>query len=233
VALGLGLFKLQFVLPFALIFVFRRKGRFLLGFGASSMMLGVLSLLAVGWSGIVAYVRFLLAIGSNPQNESYGSAVDMPTIHGLVYAILGHVVSRGILNILVVGLSVALLGFVAWCWKHRHAEQNFAWMFAAAIAAVLITGSHMFTHDFSPLILAMFLSAAALSRCQSASPLPRHAIILSLILFWTFPIYFVFVTWHCMFLMCPILLLFIWGALTFARVSEIPAAPKMEPVATT
>lgn len=229
VALGLGLFKLQFVLPFAFIFLLRKKWRFLFGFALSSILLGILSLFAVGWSGIVAYVRFLLAIGGNPQNESYGSAVDMPTIHGMVYAILGHVISRNAVNLVVVVLSVQLLGFVALRWKHIHAPTSSDLMFAAAIAAALVSGSHMFTHDFSPLILAMFLSAAGLLRSRSGSSLVRYAIILNLISFWAFPIYFLFVAWHCMFLMCPILLLFIWAALTLARMSEIPAAPEMEP----
>ena len=218
VVLGLGLFKLQFVLPFAFIFLLRKKWRFLVGFAMSATFLGMLSLFAVGLSGITAYVRFLLAIGSNPQNESYGSAVDMPTIHGLVYALLGHVVSRGMLNAIVMLLSLALLGIVAWQWQRGCEHKAFTWMFAAGVGAALVTGSHMFTHDFSPLILAMLLVAGDQPQI-AAPPVARYAIILSLVAFWAVPIYFLFVAWHTMFLMCPILLLFIWGALAFARSS--------------
>src|SRR5262249_31015653 len=159
---------------------------------------------AVGWSGIAAYVKFLLAISSNPQNESYGSAVDMPTIHGLVYAVLGHVVSRGMLNSLVILLSLALLGIVAWQWQRARDGHSFAWTFAAGVGSALVTGSHMFTHDFSPLILVMFLAAGGLSKPQTAVQLARYAIILGLVVFWAFPICFLFVAWHTMFLMCPI-----------------------------
>jgi hypothetical protein len=182
----------------------------------SATFLGLLSQLAVGWRGIAAYLRFLLAIGRNPQNESYGSAVDMPTLHGLVYAALGRVSSGGMLNVLVVVLSLALLGTLAWQWQRANDRQSFAWMFAAGVGAALVTGSHMFTHDFSPLILAMFLATAGLSMPQPVTP-ARYATILSLVAFWSFPIYFLFVAWHTMFLMCPIFLLFIWGTLTLAR----------------
>ena len=98
------------------------------------------------------YLRLLLAIGSNPQNESFGSAVDMPTIHGLVYATLGQRISHVELNVMVMSLSILLLGVVAWRWTRLHSRASFDLMFAAALAASLVAGSHMFTHDFSPLI---------------------------------------------------------------------------------
>ncbi len=223
-ALGFGLFKLQFVLPFALIFLLRKKWRFLFGFGTTSILLALLSLIAVGWHGVCDYFRFLSAIGSNPQNESFGSAVDMPTLHGLIYAVLGHKIPHQALNILVVSLSVLLLGVVAWRWKSLRSFDSLDLMFAAAFAASLVTGSHMFTHDFSPLILAMFLAAASFSSGASkALVAPQLALIVSLVLFWAFPIYFVFVAWHCLFLMCPILLLFIWAASKAASSVELPA----------
>ena len=167
------------------------------------------------------YLRFLLAIGSNPQNESFGSAVDMPTIHGLVYATLGQRISHVELNVMVLSLSILLLGVVAWRWTRPHSRASFELMFAAALAASLVAGSHMFTHDFSPLILAMFLAAAGFSgSAGKALVWPRFAMAISLVLFWAFPIYFVFVAWHCLFLMCPVLLLFTWAALWTAHSIE-------------
>jgi hypothetical protein len=37
-----------------------------------------------------------------------------------------------------------------------------------------------------------------------------------MVLFWIFPIYFVFVAWHCLYLMCPVLLMFSISALLAA-----------------
>jgi hypothetical protein len=78
-------------------------------------------------------------------------------------------------------------------------------MFASAISASLLAGSHMFTHDFSPLLVAMFVVGAQLKTLQKST---YRTLRMILVIFWTFPIYFLFVAWHCLFLMCPILLLF-------------------------
>src|SRR5205823_4557557 len=140
----------------------------------------------VGWKGIVTYARFLVTIGNNPQNVSYGSGVDMPTIHGIIYAIFGKHFSTTQLNILVALLSISLLGWLAMRWP-RSNDRSFNLMFAAAIAASLLCGSHMFAHDFSPLILAMLLVVVHGSVFPSAGWNPafaRASIRVAVILFW-------------------------------------------------
>jgi hypothetical protein len=205
-AMGLGLFKFQFVLPFVLIFLFRKQWRFLGGFCITGFVLGILSLLTTGWHGIVTYVRFLLAIGTTPQNLSYGSAVDMPTIHGFVYAMLGGQLSHGGLSISVLALSVGTLFFIAGNWKALRGSSGDNLMFAAAVAGALLSGSHMFTHDFSPLLLAMFIALASLpSRSEHGL---RAAMIFTLVVLWLPPVYFALVAVHGMYLMCPVLFLF-------------------------
>jgi hypothetical protein len=199
-ALGLGLFKFQFVLPFALIFLLRKKWQFLIGFIISSCVLGTLSVAATGFQGVEQYSRFVLTVIKNPHNASYGSAVDMPTINGLLYAVVGKRVGH-------VGLSVA-------------SAVSCDLVFGAAISASLVAGAHMFTHDFSPLILAMFLTAANI---RQAIAEPRIAVAIVLTVFWTFPIYFVLVAWHCLYLICPVLLLFVYLAVRMARhASRLP-----------
>jgi len=205
-ALGLGLFKFQFVLPFVLIFLFRKQWRFLGGFCIAGFVLGILSLLTTGWHGIVTYVRFVLAIGTTPQNLSYGSAVDMPTIHGFVYAMLGGQLSHVGLSISVLTLSVGFLFFIASNWNAPRESQGHNLMFAAAVAGSLLSGSHMFTHDFSPLLLGMFIALASLpSRSQHGL---RVAMIVTLVVLWSPPVYFALVAVHGMYLVCPVLMLF-------------------------
>jgi hypothetical protein len=213
--LGLGLFKFQFVLPFAFIFLLRKRWRFLAGFAASSLLLTLISLVAVGWKGLVDYARFLLAISGNPQNLSYGSAVDMPTLYGLVYGLVGPRIGHTELNLVVVMLSVLLLGFVAWYWQSRDEHDSNGLMFASAVAASLLTGSHMFTHDFSPLVLALFLVAANFPEKRYVGL--RWTLMSTVVLFWTVPIYFLFVAWHCLYLLCPVLLLFVFSALLASK----------------
>jgi hypothetical protein len=208
--LGIGLFKFQFVLPFALIFLFRKQWRFLSGFCLTALILGILSLLTTGWHGLVTYVRFLLAIGTTPQNLSYGAAVDMPTIHGFVYAISGRRISHMGLTISVLALSVAILFYIAGRWNTSRGSSADNLMFAAAVAGSLVSGSHMFTHDFSPLVLAMFIALDSLPPRNHRGL--RVVVIFTLVVFWLPPVYFVLVASHGMYLMCPVLLLFALSA---------------------
>ena len=206
--LGVGLFRFQFVVPFALIFLFRKKWRFIGGFCVAGFVWSVLSLLTTGWRGLVGYVTFLLAIGNNPQNLSFGSAVDMPTIHGFLYAIIGHRISSTILTVLVIAVSTALLYWIARTWAFSRTSEDL--MYAAAVTGSLLSGSHMFTHDLSPLMIALLILVANYRAfAQSAW---RVLTLCTLVVFWIPPVYFVLVALHMLYLMCPALLLLAFSA---------------------
>ena len=232
-ALGIGLFRFQFVAPFALIFLFRRQWRVLLGLVASALFFALLSFLTVGWTGIATYIRFVLTIASNPQNESYGSAVDMPTIHGLVYAMLGRAMNHVGLNVIVVLLSLGLLGWVARRWRAAVGRSTDL-MFATSVAASLVSGSHMFTHDFSPLVVAMFLAAANVSGASVTPRGSRYRFVIWIVLaiLWAFPVYFLLVASHRMYLLCPVLLFFIYCVVQLAAELERHPGSDTVPVAT-
>jgi len=213
--LGFGLIKLQFVLPLVAIIVMRKKWSLVGGFVTTAIFLAFLSIVTVGWRGVVDYAGFLVAIGSHPNNLSFGSGVDMPTIHGFFFATFGHWVNPYALQVLVAGTSLLLLGWVAWRWYSIESQPGTDWMFTSAIAASLLAGSHMFTHDFSPLLLGLFIVGAGLTSLQTRTA--RRLLKVVLAIFWAFPVYFFCVAWHCMFLLCPILLLLTWVAAESAR----------------
>jgi Glycosyltransferase family 87 len=210
VCLGLGLFKFQFVLPFVVILVLRRKWRFVGGFVLIATFWGLLSVAAIGWNGCLSYVKLLLSIGTNPQNVSFGSAVDMPTLHGFVYAVLGDMLQARALSVIVAVVSIFLFTFAARSWgkAERQGRELSEPAFGAAIVASLMIGLHMFTHDFSPLMLSLLIAMAyfpdhsrrALRLCMAAC----------IGLFFFPPSYFVLVATHKMFLMFPLLLIFWW-----------------------
>ena len=216
--LGFGLFKFQFVLPLALIFLLRRKWKFLAGFLLSATLLGVLSLIAVGWQGMLGYVDLILKISRKPANVSYGSAVDMPTLHGFMYAVLGNTLSLGALTLVVAVISVFMILLTAWSWvraERRNPDSAFDLMFSAALTVSLTTGLHMFTHDFSPLMLAMLLAARHFP--GQGRPALRLVLATALVLLWIPPIYFALVAWHGLYLMSPILLVFAVSMLYLAQ----------------
>jgi Glycosyltransferase family 87 len=188
--LGLALLKFQLVLPFALIFLLRRKWGFMAGFSVSAVLLGVLSVVAVGWSGILSYARLLLSIAGHPQSSAYGAAIGIATVQGFSNAVLDGRLPQPLISLMVAAVSFFLIGFTAWRWRlaeRKRPDADFDLMFAAAIAVALMTGFHMFMHDLSPLALSMFLVMAHLP--------PRGALrwVLgsTMTLFWIPVIYFV------------------------------------------
>jgi hypothetical protein len=210
ICLGLGLFKFQFVLPFAGILLLRRKWGFLGGFTVSAMFFGLLSLAATGWKGCLSYAKLLLSVGSNPQNVSYGSAVDMPTLHGFVHAVLGGALPVRALSVIVAVISIFLLTFTAIRWEkaERVSRELSPPAFGAAIVLSLMAGLHMFTHDFSPLMLSLLIAMAYFP--DYSHPALRWCIAGCIGLFFFPASYFVLVARHKMFLIFPLLLVFWW-----------------------
>ena len=212
--LGLGLFKFQFILPFALIFLLRRQWRFMKGFALTASGLGALSVIAVGWSGIWSYVNLLRRVASHPDNITYGNAGDMATLQGFVHALLGRLLNHAAISVLVATSSVALVIWAARRWRateNQERSRNFDLMFAASIVVALVTGFHMFTHDLSPLLLALLLVAAQFPGRDR--PTLRLTLAITMTGFWIPPLYFALVAWHCPYLWFPILMVFMACAL--------------------
>jgi hypothetical protein len=218
ILLGLGLFKFQFVLPLTLIFLLRRQWRFLAGFSLSGAFLGALSLVAVGWKVIFSYERFLSLVAGDPHNASYGNAIGMATVQGFFNAVLGPYLDNRAIGALVALTSLGLIIYTARRWQRlvgrEDRPQADDLMFAGAVAVSLATGFHMFTHDFSPLALSLFLMAAHFPRPRRRAL--RYFMGLTLALFWTPPLYFGLLAEHSVYLIFPLLMAFAFGAFVLA-----------------
>jgi Glycosyltransferase family 87 len=209
VAIGLTLFKFQFALPFICIFLLRKKWRVTQGFAVTALSLAALSLAVVGWSGISSYAHLLAAVTSDPDNLSYGAAVDMATIQGFVHGAFGRILTPHLSLLCVAAISGLLLFWTARNWNRVERSRNEGsndLMFATALVVSLVTGFHMFTHDLSPMLLAMFLAAAYVR--QSREFVIRMTLVVCLFLFWLAPVFFLLLAQHCMFLLAPVLVAF-------------------------
>lgn len=218
--LGLGLFKFQFILPFALIFFFRRKWRFLAGFVSTAVLLGVLSLAAIGWEGVLSYIHLLLEVAAHPSNSSYGAAMGMATLQGFAYAVLGHWLGSRTISFIVAGFSVLMILIMAWCWQksdRENIQESFDLLFAASIGVSLMAGFHMFTSDLSPLMLALLLVASHFP--PSGRRVMRSILATLLVLFWSPPVFIAFLTWKNMYLMFPLLTAFTFATAWLAKAS--------------
>ncbi len=223
-ALGLALVKFQFVLPFVLILVLRRKWSPLKGFFAMSGLLGALSLFAVGWRGILDYVRLLTTVAAHPDSVSYGSADDMATVAAFIHATLGKAMSNRVSLFLVGALSTTLILCVAWSWERTERISNSRssdLMFSAAIQVSLVTGFHMFTHDLSPLLLAILLVLAHVAESRRSGL--RFALLACTTVFFLPPVYFELLGRHRFYFLFPLLIAFMFGTMRLAT-SLAPAS---------
>ena len=91
-------------------------------------------------------------------------------------------------------------------------------MFAAAVTVSLMTGLHMFTHDFSPLMLGLLFAAAYFP--SRAYPGLRWIVGGAMALFWFPPLYFALVAGHRSYLMFPLLAVFWYATLTLSGISS-------------
>ena len=216
---GLALFKFQFAIPFVLILLVQRKWRFMKGFLATATTLGTLSLVAVGWRGVVSYINLLMGIAAHPGNASYGSAIGMATVQGFVHPLLGSLLGRSATSLIVVGVSVFLMLWTAWRWRKAGPaadRRTFDLMFAAAVVVSLVTSLHMFTYDLSPLLLAMLVVAGYFP--GRAHTLLRMVLGTILIMFWMPPLFLLLLARHQVYLWFPVLMLFMIGIFKLAGI---------------
>ena len=223
---GLALFKFQFAIPFAIILLLQRKWRFIKGFLATATALGALSLVAVGWRGIVSYIRLLAGVAAHPENASYGSAIGQATVQGFVHPLLERLLGRTAVSLIVAVISVSLLLYTAWRWRKAGPApdpRTFDLMFAAAVVVSLATSLHMFTHDMSPLLLTMLLVAGHFPG-RAHGPL-RMVLGTALMMLWIPPLFLVLLARHWVYLWFPVLMALMIGTLQLAKLppEKVPA----------
>lgn len=89
--LALGLFKFQFVLPVAALFLIRRRWRFVAGFSGLAFILSAASLAVVGRKGMLDYPVFLWRLNDGLASKAVQNLrgilpFAMPNLRGLLFA---------------------------------------------------------------------------------------------------------------------------------------------------
>lgn len=146
-ALGLALYKptlLVVILPMLLI---GRRFRNLLGFGLTALLLGGVSLLAVGWKGSLHYVEVLRGF-----SDSTGGALQLRDwkyvdLNTFLRLLLGSpsVCQRGLLLALLAGP----LALVSWAWWHidRRGDPFRRLVWAATLTATPVLNLYVGIYD--------------------------------------------------------------------------------------
>jgi hypothetical protein len=171
--LALGLFKFQFALPAAVIFLASRKGasreRFAAGFAAVAAMLGLISLAISGWSSLTTYPRLLLGFGKVPFSGFHAEA--MATIRGACLALFpaGSVPGR----VAFVGAALVVLAGTIDGWRRVNPAVAGLAVSNTVLAAVLLSYQAS-PHDLTLLALPVLLTFTYLWRTSDVPSLWRR-----------------------------------------------------------
>ena len=157
--LAAGLFKFTLIVPFVAVFLLRGRWKFLAGFAGGAAGVAGLSVLMTGIAGARQYVQLLLLLASHPQ-VGYINLVFMPQVRGFLLALLmGHGVHRVDFEVISGALSVLLLAVPSLAFRSREHAERFDLWFGLNLTIALMVSPHLYWHDLSILLLAIFLAA--------------------------------------------------------------------------
>jgi len=186
--LACGLFKFHLVVPFVIIFLIRRRWRFLTGFAAVGGLLMLISVLVSGWGVFNSYAgmflnsKYRFLMGFEPQYAA--------NIRGLVYLLARERVPVIVSFALVVSLSVVLLWIVARRWENEDCDLSFS----AGLLGTILTGYHLFIYDLTLLLLAIAITCGELARRRTL--LGQRSLAGILIIFFVPPLHYLLTVEH-------------------------------------
>jgi Glycosyltransferase family 87 len=154
--LALGLYKPQFVLPMAGIFLLHRRWSAILGFLSTGLLLGAISLAMVGWDGLMGLFSLWLPM---IQRGNVVWPELMTNLRGLVYMILELGGLSGATNILTFGLSVLLYIVTLRLWPRSADERSelFDLRFALAVVMTALVSFHCYSYDGALLAISLII----------------------------------------------------------------------------
>ena len=197
--LACGLFKFHLVLPFAIIFLLRRRWSFLQGFAGAGVLLVAISVMISGPGVLVAYPKMFF---NGKLRELMGFQPEYAAnIRGFVFLVAGGKLPA-VSGIMVAVLSGLLLWMIAKNWK----DDQPGLCFAAALAGALLTSYHLFVYDLCLLLLAAAIVCGELARRKAL--LSQKLLTSVLIVLFIPPLHHLLIVRHRYALMClPILAL--------------------------
>jgi hypothetical protein len=205
--LALGLFRPQLILPFVVLWMFRRGSKILLGFVPIAGLLALLSLPIAGAVGLLSYPKYVLHSDRTLAQGALRPS-DMPNLRGLIYIFASH--SQMLWLVLV--LSVVILLSVAWRLRiSRDEEDSFDWNFSLAMLTGTVLSYYCLGHDLSIAFLPIAIIAPKLRFSEKIRP-PAHALIIcALLLLFFSPLQLFLISHHQLGLMGWAVLLLLVG----------------------
>lgn len=189
--LGLGLFKFHLVLPLFLVFLIKRRARVLWGFVCIAIVLLLISITVVGWSGIAQYPKYLWDLNQAPTLLGTNGLV-MPNIRGLLSPFLGarrvpFAIQAALLLVFALGIAS-----MAKMWTGRGESRLDQAGFSYCIAVLLLTSYYTTSYDLTLLLLSLHMTGGILASDVNLRGFPRSAFAVSAGVLLLSPLYWVF-----------------------------------------
>jgi hypothetical protein len=154
--LALGLFKLQIVIPIAILFLLWRRLKFTAGFALSGLLLALVSFWTVGLAQTALFVRAMLSVGGVAGNQiSFPLRVSiMANLRGLIFELTNSWLSREGARALTVVVSVAVMFAVAmFVTRNLNREDQVI----LGITASVLVSYYLFIHDLGVMLIPIVL----------------------------------------------------------------------------
>jgi hypothetical protein len=152
---GLGLFKLQIVIPIAILFLLWRRWWFTAGFALSACLVSAISVSITGAEQTRSFLHTLLSVGGGAGGQ-FGFPLRvsiMANLRGLIAGIAPPWLSiSAIRNLTILG-SAALLVLTALTARKQNTQRQFL----VAVTAGVFVSYYLFIHDLSVLLLPIAL----------------------------------------------------------------------------
>lgn len=179
-ALALGLYKPQLVLPIALILAIKRRWAVIFACMAVGGILVCTSIVMTGWSGAVQYVRLLSWI--NQTNYTI-DPVHMANLRGIFENLWNIGVPRGIILLTTAGASICVLYWSWLRWKSNGTAYDtmLDLRFSHLIVATLLVSYHLYVHDLTLLAIPLITLLNHGATSGRDAPMARKAILVVLI----------------------------------------------------
>jgi hypothetical protein len=144
--LALGLYKPQFFLPIAAILFCQRRWRAIGGFAATTALLAGISLLMVGWDGLMELFALWLPMTSR-GNVVWPEL--MINLRGLVYMLLSLVEATAATNLLTLAISPLLFLATLRRWRGDVAAnaEGLQLRYSLAVAMTALVSFHLYSYD--------------------------------------------------------------------------------------
>lgn len=173
---GLGLFKLQVVLPIALLFLIWRRRRFAAGFLLAGLTVLASSVLLIGLAETALYARTLLSmsvgLASRVDQFKYAiSPTEMPNLRGLTFGLTNGYLSHASIQVCTIVLSAFLILCLG---KATPRGLRSVDALSLAITASILLSYHIFLYDLSILLIPIAITVNNFRASEAAASTLDH-----------------------------------------------------------